>query len=501
MLNCNPLIKLDGYYILSDWLEIPNLRKKSFAYMGALIGSSKEKRALRASVTPRERRVFLLYGLTAWIFSFSLLAYTSLLIGEFLVIEKQRVAFLAFGALVGFRFKGKLGKVFQVSSTKSKKKSKSKSKKKDTVTIGQRIYRLFKFTLKRGVVAGLITLLFVVRMELRISGPITALPQHNADIRTEVDGMIEEILVDEGELVEEGDVIALLHDRELEAELYLTKARIAENQARLDILEAGTRPELIDLGRYAVTRAEKQYQFAEEQVERDRQLYEDKMLSITAYEANRKTLATATSDLAAARKNLELLKIGPRPEEIDAMRASVSSFQAQEENIEKRLALMRVISPTTGLVTTPSRQLKAMENRFISKGSLIAKIHNVQTITAEIALSEKEIADVVIGQKVLLKVRTYPSMLFHGEVINIATTVQGATLAMPVIGEAMDVASTDVTSTAKTILVMTQVDNQDGLLKPGMTGMAKVYCGEYRLIDLILRRLSHTLRVEFWSWW
>src|SRR5206468_12795189 len=34
LFNLNPLIKLDGYYLLSDWVEIPNLRAKAFEHIG-----------------------------------------------------------------------------------------------------------------------------------------------------------------------------------------------------------------------------------------------------------------------------------------------------------------------------------------------------------------------------------------------------------------------------------------------------------------------------------
>jgi hypothetical protein len=51
------------------------------------------------------------------------------------------------------------------------------------------------------------------------------------------------------------------------------------------------------------------------------------------------------------------------------------------------------------------------------------------------------------------------------------------------------------------VRVTTEIDNSSGLLKPGMTGMAKIYCGDQRIIDLVTRRLSRTFRVEFWSWW
>jgi len=38
------------------------------------------------------------------------------------------------------------------------------------------------------------------------------------------------------------------------------------------------------------------------------------------------------------------------------------------------------------------------------------------------------------------------------------------------------------------------------LLKPGMSGHAKILGGERRVIDIITRRLSRTIKVEFWSW-
>jgi len=34
-----------------------------------------------------------------------------------------------------------------------------------------------------------------------------------------------------------------------------------------------------------------------------------------------------------------------------------------------------------------------------------------------------------------------------------------------------------------------------------MTGLAKIVGGDRRVFDLIARRLGHTFKVEFWSWW
>lgn len=53
----------------------------------------------------------------------------------------------------------------------------------------------------------------------------------------------------------------------------------------------------------------------------------------------------------------------------------------------------------------------------------------------------------------------------------------------------------------RTVRVTTQLDNRRGLLKPEMTGHAKIHGQEQRLIQIISRRLVRFVKVEFWSWW
>ena len=62
-MNANPLIPLDGYYALSDYLEVPNLRQRAFAYLAWLAKTRLFRLELPAPpADERERRVFLIYG-------------------------------------------------------------------------------------------------------------------------------------------------------------------------------------------------------------------------------------------------------------------------------------------------------------------------------------------------------------------------------------------------------------------------------------------------------
>jgi hypothetical protein len=55
--------------------------------------------------------------------------------------------------------------------------------------------------------------------------------------------------------------------------------------------------------------------------------------------------------------------------------------------------------------------------------------------------------------------------------------------------------------TGKTFAVTTRIENHSLLLKPGMTGYAKILGGQRRIASLATRRLARTVKVEFWSWW
>ena len=68
-MNANPLIPLDGYFALSDYLEVPNLRQRAFAHLPGLV----QAKVFRLDVPlppadEREQRIFLIYGLlAAWL--------------------------------------------------------------------------------------------------------------------------------------------------------------------------------------------------------------------------------------------------------------------------------------------------------------------------------------------------------------------------------------------------------------------------------------------------
>lgn len=118
LLNFNPLIKLDGYYMLSDYLDIPNLRGKAFDYLNIRIKYFfRFSKIPEINISSREKKIFLSYGLFASIFSIFILSYLATLLAQFLVNQLQGTGFIIFTGILMVIFHGKLNRLWlQISN-------------------------------------------------------------------------------------------------------------------------------------------------------------------------------------------------------------------------------------------------------------------------------------------------------------------------------------------------------------------------------------------------
>jgi hypothetical protein len=81
IMNLNPLLKMDGYYILMDWLEIPRLRERSMAFIGKPLRSKLRKR----EPLTREERIFAVFGALSAFWTVVTLALILVMLGGYVV--------------------------------------------------------------------------------------------------------------------------------------------------------------------------------------------------------------------------------------------------------------------------------------------------------------------------------------------------------------------------------------------------------------------------------
>jgi putative peptide zinc metalloprotease protein len=471
LINLNPLIKLDGYYLLSDYLEIPNLRQKAMAYLRGGVqrlaggGTSEQRPPDR-----REARIFLVYGLVAGGYSVWLLGYVALWFGGFLVTRYQGWGFIMFAGLFLAVFRSPITQTLD----RLQQMSRSAQALRASFIRGMKIL---------AIVTAALAALWFGSMELKVAGDFTILPAHNADVRADVEGIIQEIRVKEGDLVASGDVIALLSDRDYRAEIGQVGAQIEESQAKLRMLREGPRAEEVSLARTSMEKAQERLRYAREKRQMLNTLFGQNLVSQKDFAEAEEEVSVRQKELEEAEGRLEMLRAGSRPGEIESVEAETRRWEVHRRYLEDQLKRISIVSPISGVITTPKLEERVGEH--VDKGDLIAKVHELSTVTAEIAVSEKEISDVQVGQKVELRARSFPRRTFHGTVTSIASTAT----------QGQDVPA------GKSILVTTRLANPSLLLKPEMTGTAKIHCGRARLLSLLTRRFFRTFRVEFWSWW
>ena len=493
LFNFNPLIKLDGYYLLSDYLEIPNLRRRSFRYVGDLI-----KRLFTFELQPagelsrRERRTYLIYGLVGSAASFSLLGY--ILVKASSLLETHRpMAFLFFAGFAGLKVRRRLRRLFGGPSGGSDPLDDGDDFSAPTAVSPEPEpktgnTRSWKPWIVRGALAGaLIGVLSYAHMELVVSGPFDLRPEETTDVRSPIEGIIDAIYVDEGDKVKAGDLIARLGGQDWHGGRGQTETEVTRPPSDPGPFRGSPTEAEIAAAKAAVSRAERQLNYAhlhgfEQPVEAN------VVPRIEREKALQRTLI-AEKDLVETQRRLIALLSGAGPESVDATQA-----QTRLEN--PRLS---ITSPATGVIATSSRQLKGMRGELVRKGDLIARVYNLRKIAAEISIPEKEIADIQLGQKVTLRARGYPGKEFHGTVDSIAVSAQeGSGSGTPTSPRTF---SREARGATRSVLVTTLIDNEFPLLKPEMTGEAKIYCGRERTLDLVKRRLARTVRIDLWSWW
>lgn len=204
--NLNPLIKLDGYYVLMDWLDVPNLREESFEHIGNLL-----KRHILRLETPevpisrRRRRIYLVYGICSLAYTalvFALLYFFAL---DYLLSWFGPAGYLVLLVGIAFAFRRRLGQTAGfVRHLWLDKKDLLLSPSGGAVAAAAIV-----------VIALLLTL---PRMATRIGGSFTVEPGERAVIRAPADGMVRDVRVEEGTRVSPGEILAVLDNPDLLAE-------------------------------------------------------------------------------------------------------------------------------------------------------------------------------------------------------------------------------------------------------------------------------------------
>jgi HlyD family secretion protein len=315
---------------------------------------------------------------------------------------------------------------------------------------------------------------------IRISGNIE-LTQVN--IAFKVSGKLIERAVDEGDAVKKAMVVArldqdqLLRQREREqaalaqaqsqytqagttvewtresqaSDLDQRRADLAQAQAKLRELEAGSRPQEIKESSAAVEAARTTAVTAEKDWERAQVLFKRDDISASQYDQYRKNAESAAAALRQAQERFAMVREGPRKEEIEAARAQVTRGAAsvkwaeaqrldvtrkQEDvvskraDIERERAQVRLIdsqladtvaaSPIDGVVLVKSANV----GEILAPGTTVMTIGDIDHPWLRGYINERDLGRVKLGTKAKVSTDSYPGKVYWGRVSFIASEAE-----------------------------------------------------------------------------
>lgn len=175
-------------------------------------------------------------------------------------------------------------------------------------------------------------------------------------------GRLAAMLVDEGDQVHAGQLLATLDATPLREALLAARATTAQAQAQLLVLEHGNRPQEIAAARQEVAQAQAVAVNDAHEYQRQRLLQTDGTSSLRQIEAARASRDAAQAQWRADVEKLNLLLAGARREDIAAARARWQAAQATQAQAATALADTRLYAPADAQVFS----------RVLEPGSMVA---------------------------------------------------------------------------------------------------------------------------------
>jgi RND family efflux transporter MFP subunit len=266
-------------------------------------------------------------------------------------------------------------------------------------------------------------------------------------IKPELEGRISEILVKDGDKVQQRQVLIRLDSEDLQAQRMQAKANLDTTRARLALLEAGSRPEDIAQAQARLSQAEARLanakagaspeeiaeaqaqveaakaeeDLAKSRVSRYQQLNQQGAISQDVLEGYIKEERSATAlrqqaerrleglrkgrssdidQLTAAveqeRQSLQQLKNGARKEEIAQARSQVTEAAALVRSSEVKLQNTKIVAPITGIIA----EIPAKVGDFVSKGDTLTTVTQNQTLEVQLSIPIVREPELRLGQRV-----------------------------------------------------------------------------------------------------
>lgn len=260
-------------------------------------------------------------------------------------------------------------------------------------------------------------------------------PNEEVLISNQVEGTVEKLLVDLGDAVRAGEVIAQLDTRELELAVHQQEAALQQELARVGLTDPNASFE--EASTSQVRQAEAGFADAKIRLERTRKLAESGVIPQQQLDAQQAQFDAADAALRGSR------------ETVRNIRATIAARKASLALAQKKLGDAKIVAPLAGFI----QDRPAAVGLFLKANSPVVTIVQNSPLKLHADVPESAVAFVRGGRPVQFHVDAFPERVFEGKITRLAPSVD---------------------QQSRTLKLEAIVNNNDGLLKPGFFARVRI---------------------------
>ncbi len=244
---------------------------------------------------------------------------------------------------------------------------------------------------------------------IKVSGNIEAT---TVEASFKISGRVLERPVDEGEMVQSGQIVARIDSSDLAHTVAIRRAEAQSARATLAELVAGSRREEIAQAEAMLAAAEAEAKRAADDFQRQEELYRKEVIPKQRFDAARTTRDTTAAQARQAREALILTRKGPRHERIDQARARLREAEAALALAQDQFGYATLTAPTAGMIM--AKHIEPGEQ--IAPGTPIITIGELESVWVKAYIAETDLGRVKLGQAARVRTDTWPGKTYEGRV-------------------------------------------------------------------------------------
>jgi HlyD family secretion protein len=296
---------------------------------------------------------------------------------------------------------------------------------------------------------------------LNATGYIVA--HHKINVNSKVTGRVKWIGVEKGDKVKEGQVLVRLEDDEFRAQYLQAKGAYEAAKARYEEAKNGSRPQEVQRAQHDLDQAKAQLADDKANLERIRPLVQEGVFSRQQLDDAVARYQGSVERVNSLQRSFDLMKIGPRQEEIDIVRGQMIQAEGQMDYAKSQLDATEIRAPVSGTILERTAEKgELITAQFASsaeggpQGSVVS-LADLNDLQVELDISQDDFAKLSPAQRATVYTDAFPDKKYTGEIAQI---------------------SPEANRQKATVQVKVQILNPDSFLRPDMNATVQFQSNE-----------------------